>query len=123
MTDIIMVKFIKNGKASGRDYAYITPGAVAVGDIVAVNVKNGKTKGIVTRTNVPTSEIEPFKWKIKTIIGKVNLSCEECQHFIPIGEGDHICEEKEIPLMVLMDYEPTTEYLWCGGTRFVEKPI
>lgn len=48
----------------------------------------------------------------------VNKCCETCQHFLPIGEGDHICEESLS--MVVSEYEPTEEYFCCGGGKWVE---
>nr|DAZ13268.1 MAG TPA: hypothetical protein [Caudoviricetes sp.] len=44
--------------------------------------------------------------------------CETCDHCIPIGEGDHICDETGIPVFVIEDYEPGAKYLWCGGRRY-----
>ena len=46
--------------------------------------------------------------------------CEYCANLIPIGEGDHICTEFELPKMVLCEYAPTDDYLACGG-RFYEE--
>ena len=40
-------------------------------------------------------------------------SCDNCANLCPIGEGDHICEEK--PVLVLEEYLPTDDYLWCNG--------
>lgn len=45
--------------------------------------------------------------------------CEYCMNCIPIGEGDHICNECKEPKMVISDYVPTDEYMACGG-RFFE---
>lgn len=47
-------------------------------------------------------------------------SCDMCVNCLPIGEGDHICEE-EIGKFVLEDYAPTDDYFWCGGKYFVER--
>ena len=42
--------------------------------------------------------------------------CMNCEHCLPIGEGDHWCDEKmEI---VLEDYIPSENYLCCGGKDF-----
>lgn len=40
-------------------------------------------------------------------------------NFIPIGEGDHICEDNL--LMVMSEYEPTENYFRCGGRKWEEK--
>lgn len=46
-------------------------------------------------------------------------ACECCQNCSPIGDGDHICES-ELERAVLVDYEPTSDYLWCNGRLFQE---
>ena len=46
---------------------------------------------------------------------KVDEVCETCVHLYPIGEGDCLCEmgiDSETPLC---EWEPTEDYLWCGG--------
>lgn len=48
-----------------------------------------------------------------------NPCCEMCTNFIPIGEGDHICDE-DPTMKVVSDYAPTDEYLWCGGKRYTK---
>lgn len=50
---------------------------------------------------------------------KVCKCCETCEHFLPIGEGDHICEHNL--LIVVSDYTPTEDYFRCGGSRWEEK--
>lgn len=50
---------------------------------------------------------------------KVYKCCETCMNFLPIGEGDHICEENL--LMVVSGYEPTEDYFQCGGRKWEEK--
>lgn len=50
-------------------------------------------------------------------MAKVNNTekcCENCGNLCPIGEGDYICDENPT-LMVLSEYLPTDEYLWCEG--------
>lgn len=44
-------------------------------------------------------------------------TCLFCSHFLPIGEGDHICDLEE-PVLVMEDYEPTDDYFICGGAGF-----
>mgnify|MGYP000350942446 FL=1 len=41
------------------------------------------------------------------------LECEYCDHCLPIGEGDHICDKNEDPVIVLSKYVPTEDYLYC----------
>lgn len=44
--------------------------------------------------------------------------CESCSHCIPIGEGDHLCDEfNEI---VLDEYCPSENYLMCNGRCWEE---
>ena len=73
MTNIIKVRFNKDGKPQGREYSYLTPEEVQVGDIVEMETRGAIAKGTVTQTQVPAGEIESFKDKIKTIIGKASL--------------------------------------------------
>lgn len=42
--------------------------------------------------------------------------CTLCESCIPIGEGDHICDENME--LVLDEYAPTDSYYWCGGKKF-----
>ena len=65
---IIKVKFLKDGQETGRPYTYFSNEVVAVGDTVQINES---AKGAVTEVDVPESEIEAFKDKVKTIVGKV----------------------------------------------------
>lgn len=65
--NLIKVKFLKNEVPTGRDYTYKSDVSVAVGDTVIIDEKK---KGVVTDVDVPESEIEAFRDKIKTIVGK-----------------------------------------------------
>jgi hypothetical protein len=73
--NLIKVKFLKFGIPSGREYTYRSELDVKVGDIVElphpVPQPEGipYNKGIVTHIDVPESEIEAFKDKVKNIIG------------------------------------------------------
>lgn len=71
-TNVIKLKFLRNGEPAGREYTYFTPEAVETGDLVDVAIlgEGGRSQGIVTAVNVPYAEIEPFKDRAKTIIGK-----------------------------------------------------
>lgn len=44
--------------------------------------------------------------------------CEMCENCNPIGEGDHICDEDPMK-MVLENYAPTDDYLWCQGRKYI----
>jgi len=72
-TNIIKLRFIRNGQPQGREYTYYTPVEVAVSDIVEIEAREGIAKGIVTQVNVPEEEIAPFKDRAKSIIGKVQV--------------------------------------------------
>lgn len=93
-TNIIKLKFMREGEPSGRDYTYFTPEPVAVGDTVEVDGKQGISQGVVTAVNVPEEEIAPFKDRAKTIIGKVKDNkpkvemgrCHYCRKERPMSE-------------------------------------
>lgn len=70
MTNIIKLKFLKEGEPTGREYSYYTPEEVAVGDKVDLESKGSTIHGIVTAVDVPVDEIVDFFDKVKTIIGK-----------------------------------------------------
>ena len=72
-TNIIKLRFLRNGQPQGREYTYYTPVEVTEGDIVEIEAREGITKGIVTQINVPEEEIAPFKERAKSIIGKVKI--------------------------------------------------
>ncbi len=65
---IVKVKFLKDGQPSGRAYTYFSNEVVAVDDTVQINES---AKGVVTEVDVPGSEIEAFKDKVKTIVGRL----------------------------------------------------
>lgn len=72
-TNLVKLQFLRNGEPSGREYTYISKSAVAVGDTVIIReAEEGKEapKGIITAVNVPYSEVESFKDKLKAIVGK-----------------------------------------------------
>lgn len=90
LTNIIKVKFNKDGQPQGREYSYLSPIEVEVGDIVEMETKGGVAKGTVTQINVPASEIEPFKDKIKSIIGLAPIEEPEVNEEIAAEkEADH----------------------------------
>ena len=65
---IIKAKYLKDGVPNGRDYTFFSNEAVTVGDTVQISEK---IKGVVTAIDVPESEIESFRDKVKAIIGMV----------------------------------------------------
>lgn len=77
MTDVIKVKFLRNGEPSGRAYTYYTPEEVAVGDIVDLDSRNGIAQGVVTEVDVSVEEILVFGDGAKSIIGKTLAAVEE----------------------------------------------
>lgn len=40
--------------------------------------------------------------------------CPNCEY---ICEGDFICDKKPVPVMVVAEWEPTDEYMWCRKWR------
>lgn len=64
--NLVKVKFLKNGKPYGRAYTYESPVKVEVGNLVQINEDS---IGEVVETNVPVSEIENFRDKLKSIVG------------------------------------------------------
>lgn len=75
-TNIIKVIFLRGGHPQGRAYTYYTPEEVEVNDTVELMSAQGKVQGVVVQINVPEAEIEPFKDKAKSIIGKVKIEEE-----------------------------------------------
>lgn len=119
MTNIIKVKFFKGSLPVGREYTYFTPEPVDVGDVVDIETNHGKARAMVSQVDVPEAGIATFKDRAKSIIGKTDLRCEYCEHFTPIGEGDHICDEDPTKMPV-SDYAPTEDYFWCKGAHFID---
>ena len=119
MTNIIKVKFFKGSLPVGREYTYFTQEPVDVGDVVDIETNHGKARAMVSQVDVSEAEIAPFKDRAKSIIGKTDLRCEYCEHFNPIGEGDHICDEDPTKMPV-SDYAPTEDYFWCKGAHFID---
>lgn len=72
--DYIKVKFLKNGKPSGRSYTYRTPIDVVPGDTVQIN---SSAKGIVVEADVPEEEIKAYRDKVKTIVGLAEENATE----------------------------------------------
>lgn len=71
-TNVIKLRYARNGAPSGREYTFYTPVPVEVGDEVVIDVisQDRCSYGIVTAVDVPLAEIEPFGERAKTIVGK-----------------------------------------------------
>lgn len=63
---IIKVRFLNNGAPAGKAYTYFSPVNVSVGDTVQIN---STATGVVVEVDVPEWQVEPYKEKIKTIVG------------------------------------------------------
>nr|WP_308743099.1 hypothetical protein [uncultured Anaerocolumna sp.] len=72
--NLIKAKFLRDGEPQGRAYTYIANENVKVGDLVQLNERG---QGIVIETDVPESEVESFRDRLKTIIGKVEAKDTE----------------------------------------------
>lgn len=72
---LIKAQFLRwDGHPGGRHYTYDAgEHEVKVGDFVQLNEKG---QGIVTEVDVNEKEVEAFKDKLKTIIGKVETEEE-----------------------------------------------
>jgi hypothetical protein len=68
-TNVIKLRFLKNGIPSGGEYSYLTGSPVSVGDYVEAPVRLGTAQAIVTAVNVPEAEIAPFRGRVKSIVG------------------------------------------------------
>ena len=124
---IISVQF--KGKKSdtygGMKFSYFCHLPVKPGDLVRVPTKYGDTIAKVADVDVPTSKVDDRILAVmKTVSaiveepeGKPCLTCEYCEEFTPIGEGDHICGEDPTKMPV-SNYQPTEDYYWCKGRHF-----
>ena len=73
-TNVIKLQFINNGVARGKEYTYFSDTEVEVGETVNID---GKKQGIITQVNVPLAEIEQFKDRAKTIVGKFEIKLND----------------------------------------------
>lgn len=71
---LIKARFLRDGEPHGRTYTYISEIDVSVGDLVQLNEKG---QGIVTEIDVPETEVESFRYKLKTITGKAESELEQ----------------------------------------------
>uniref|UniRef100_A0A6M3IWT4 Uncharacterized protein n=1 Tax=viral metagenome TaxID=1070528 RepID=A0A6M3IWT4_9ZZZZ len=67
--NIVKVKYFSEttGELSNREYTYFSADRLNVGDIVIVPVRDTTGKAQVSAINVPESEIQAFRDKVKTI--------------------------------------------------------
>ena len=79
---IIKVQFLKGEIPSGKAYTYFSNEEVSTGDMVQIN---SSAKGIVTEVDVPESEIEFSRDKVKIIAGKVVESGDQKERYKIIG--------------------------------------
>ena len=69
-TNVIKLRFLKNGIPSGGEYSYLAPCILAVGDYVEAPSRSGVSTAVITAVNVPETEIAPFRDRIKTVLGR-----------------------------------------------------
>jgi hypothetical protein len=115
---IIKVQFLKGEVPSGRAYTYFSDVVVSVDDLVQIN---SAAKGIVTEVDVPESEIEAFRDKVKSIVGKVVAESKEepSEHFnvlYSMVAQERYCKEKEYP-----NFVPNNGICWkCNQQIYAE---
>jgi hypothetical protein len=73
---LIKARFLRDGEPQGIAYTYVSNEELSVGDLVQLNERG---RGVVTEIDVPESEVESFKDKLKVIIGKVVKSLDESE--------------------------------------------
>jgi hypothetical protein len=81
MTNIIKLRFLRHGKPYGKEYCYLSNESVAVGDLVELDSREGRTKGVVTQVDVPDEAIAAYRDIAKTIYGRVPGSSPEITLF------------------------------------------
>jgi len=64
---LVKVQYYRGDEPMGRDYTYFSEDCLAVGDIVMVPVRDTTGKAVVSSIDVPDSEIEAFRDKVKVI--------------------------------------------------------
>ena len=57
----------------------------------------------------------------KEIKNKRNVTCEQCENCIYVGNGNMYCDECENFAYVYDEFSPTEEYMWCNGKKFIER--
>ena len=53
---------------------------------------------------------------------KKRIFCDPgvCDNCLYICEGDFICDKAVVPVMVISEWEPTEDYMWCRNRRASE---
>lgn len=78
--NLVKLRFLRDGELKGREYTYVSKEKVEVGDIVIIRELDypgaEAPKGILTMVDVPESEVEKFKDRLKEIVGKAEESQE-----------------------------------------------
>lgn len=73
--NLVKLRFLCNGEPQGRAFTYVSKEKVEVGYIVIIREPDypgaEAPKGIITMVDVPESEVEKFKDRLKEIIGKI----------------------------------------------------
>lgn len=107
-TNVIKLRFLKNGIPAGREYTYLSPCEVAEGDYVEAPSTSGTSTAIVTAVNVPEAEIAAFRDRAKSIIGRLAQESKaefkakqiHCGQYKPYGDFFQVwdietdCEDK-----------------------------
>lgn len=79
-TNLVKLRFLRDGVPQGREYTYISKEKVEVGDIVVVREPDYSgaeaPKGIITMIDVSESDVNKFKDRLKEIIGKAEEKME-----------------------------------------------
>lgn len=79
--ELVKLRFLKGGEPQGREYTYISKSKLEVGDVVIVGQPDREgaeaPKGIITMVDVPESEIDSFKDRLKEIAGKEETKSHE----------------------------------------------
>jgi hypothetical protein len=99
---IIKVQFLKGEIPNGKAYTYLSEETVSIEDLVQIN---SSAKGVVTEVDVPESEIEAFRDKVKTIIGLV----DEKEFVAEYGESVDKMERYKIIGIYHKDGTPRTD--------------
>ena len=67
MSNIIKLRYLKDGKPAGRPYTYFSENPVTISDVVQVNEH---AKGLVVDIDVPEEEIADIRHLVKYIQGR-----------------------------------------------------
>ncbi len=124
-TNVIKLQFVNQGVVQGREYTYFSEVDVEVGETVNID---GKKQGVITQINVPVAEIEKFKDKAKTIMGKIEINVGDRVKVITdngkfLGEGTivNINEFREPSLKYAVNADfYDVDYIFVGEENLVK---